>query len=329
MIVHVVIPDTVAASEPRWTVPSKKEPDELAERSKNKAKWPGKSTSTVLDKIRVDFNPTSKSATEKVAQIRLQKSALPPQNQPTTPVPSQYIETSQEQENAWQDLIEKFRILILRSFDLRVSQYEDDIRAREVQRSLPGWNFCTFFTLKEGLARGFESVGLVDDALAVYDELLVGLDLIARDETNLLGDLSSLRDYLEQLLAMQASDHDFQQASKAVQYMYETPLDLGKRDYRGMIVSSSISLFDFQTYIFSRQKELLYRLGHFTPRTAVYASTEEGIKSTESDDDLVYVAQACKRAAAFVTANARVMRMELMKGYAWSLLSPLHLLIAL
>ncbi len=117
-----------------------------------------------------------KTAPDRVAQIRIGINDVPYDVLPRVvpAVPSGYSETGVDAENAWQDLVAKMKDLILSSFDMRVSQYEEDIREKDSQRSLPGWNFCTFFILKEGLARGFESVGLVEDALVGYDELSVG-----------------------------------------------------------------------------------------------------------------------------------------------------------
>jgi len=315
MIIHVVIPDTGAASEPRWR-PDKKDPDELLERSQSKTKWTTKSTSTVYDKLRADFNPSTKVSLERVAQIRLQKNIVPPQLLPRQPVASPYSESPQEQENAWQDLVGKFKILILQSFDARVSQYEDDIRERELQRSLPGWNFCTFFTLKEGLARGFESVGLVEDALSIYEELSAGLESSTRDSAGpptFLGDMSSLKRELEHLDDSDSSEQ-VRDAEGRVSHLLESPLDLGKKDYRGLIVSSTISLFDFQTYIFARQRALLYRLGNFVPAVLTQGIADTKNKSGQTDDDLVYVAEVCKKTAAFVTSNVRLLRTELSTG---------------
>ena len=332
MILHVVIPDTTAASEPRWTAASKKDPDELAERPQSIAKWPTRSTRTVLDKIRADFNPSGKSAPERVAQLRPSKTNVPPHLLPKAAAGSPYLETPQEQENAWQDLIGKFKTLILQSFDLRVSQYEDDIREREAQRSLPGWNFCTFFTLKEGLARGFESVGLVEDALAIYDELSAGLESAVRDDTSaaeagtatFLGDLTELRDQLKDLVHAKSHPEMSAVIAQRIARLYDSPLDPDKKDYRGLIVSSTISLFDFQTYIFSRQRSLLYRLGHANGN---FSEDNPKIKSAlaakaVSEDDLLFVADVCKRAAAFITSNARVLRKGLQAGYGFTLAQP-------
>ena len=131
------------------------------------SKW-GRSTSTVLEKIKADFNGSSKTSIDRVAQLRLPKDGTPTK--------------SPELAEQLEDLIDKMKKGILASFNLRVAQYEEDIKEKDSQRSLPGWNFCTFFILKEGLARGFENVGLFEDALLGYDELSIGLDAAIRDQ---------------------------------------------------------------------------------------------------------------------------------------------------
>lgn len=319
LILHVVIPDTVAASEPRWTAASKKEPDELVERPSSTTKWPGKSSRTVLDKIRADFTASSKSGPERIAQIRLQKKDVPPQLLPQTPVTQPYIESPQEQDNAWQDLIAKFKTLILTSFDLRVLQYEDDIREKDSQRSLPGWNFCTFFTLKEGLARGFESVGLVEDALAIYDELSVGLDSALRDyesgaaQGTFLGDLSAQKSSLLEMFDASSDTSKLEQLTSQFRKMYKLPLDLTDKDYRGEIVSSTISLFDFRLYIFARQRTLLLRLSAGSGN--LQQARPSSARDNPKDDNLTFAAEVCKRAALFAATNARAFRSGLTEGY--------------
>ncbi|KAI5266202.1 hypothetical protein E4T47_08310 [Aureobasidium subglaciale] len=318
LILHVVIPDTIAASEPRWTAASKKEPDELVERPSSTTKWPGKSSRTVLDKIRADFTASSKSGPERIAQTRLQKKDVPPQLLPQTPVNQPYAESLQEQENAWQDLIAKFKTLILMSFDLRVLQYEDDIREKDSQRVLPGWNFCTFFTLKEGLARGFESVGLVEDALAIYDELSVGLDSVLRDnepgatQGTFLGDLDTQRKALLEIINAQSDTSRLEQLTSQFQELFSQPLDLTKKDYRGAIVSSTISLFDFRLYIFARQRTLLLRLGAGSGN--LQQTKPSSARASPKDDNLTFAAEVCKRAALFAATNARALRSGLTDG---------------
>jgi hypothetical protein len=319
LILHVVIPDTIAASEPRWTAASKKEPDELVERPQSTTKWPGKSSRTVLDKIRADFTASSKSGPERIAQIRLQKKDVPPQLLPQTPVAQPYVESPQEQDNAWQDLVAKFKTLILMSFDLRVLQYEDDLREKDSQRALPGWNFCTFFTLKEGLARGFESVGLVEDALAIYDELSAGLDSALRDsepgaaQGTFLGDLKSQKKSLMEMIDAQSDTTKLEQLTSQFRGIFDMPLDLTNKDYRGEIVSSTISLFDFRSYIFARQRTLLLRLS--AGSGSLQQARPSSARSIPKDDNMTFAAEVCKRAALFAATNARALRNGLTDGY--------------
>jgi len=183
LILHVLLPGTAAYAQPRAQAhPTGAQP---AARG-----WAGmKGTTTLLEKIRSDFNTTSKvGIKDRVIQLRIHPnhpdlSLL----SPTVPVAPHTLwsspqEPKEETEAAYQDLITKFKTQILSSFDLRVAQYEEDVKERDSQRMLPGWNFCTFFVLKEGLARAFESVGLVEDSLILYDELAVGLQDFLREE---------------------------------------------------------------------------------------------------------------------------------------------------
>jgi trafficking protein particle complex subunit 10 len=334
LIVHVVLPNTPAASEPRVSKNTSLESASLGAtdssdsiNSTSKSKWPGKGSSTVYDKIRADFNGSSKAALERVAQVRIVKDG--PAQQVTSPSlgPS-------ELEEQWQDLVEKLKVSILSSFDRRVRQYEADIRERDSQRNLPGWNFCTFFILKEGLARGFESVGLLEDALVGYDELAVGLDVIVREEAVQEDDgqsatflpfskdlKSKIRNVIEaprkgksapagreEWLAMEDA---FLQLDES---MY--PLDQRKKPYRELILSNDISVFDLRMYIFTRQEELLLRraaLSLDTTRTANNTGTATALPNQE--ESFLYLAQICQRAVDFLNLGAQTLRQELYRAW--------------
>lgn len=298
LVLHIVLPGTIAASEPRPSASSaRRTSDQIPDRKVNSTPWPSKVPSTVLDKLRKDFDNTGKPAHERVAQVRSKRL---PEHTSIVPVAPGHVESPQEREQSWQDLIAKLKTSILLSFDLRVSQYEDDIREREAQRSLPGWNFCTFFALKEGLARGFESVGLVEDALAIYEELSLGLESIVAEGTVLLDDMSSLRQDLTKALTATTSDLDHRVLDFSTQ-----PLDLDIQSYREKIVASSISVFEFKTYIFTRERDLLYRLGNFRP------DAESKSLPTQLPIDCLHVGDVCTRAARLVTTNARILKHEL------------------
>lgn len=317
MILHVVVPDTIAASEPRWRE-SSRDPDELKERHKSKTYLPGKSTRTVFDKLRADFNETSKNSPDRIAQIRLLKKQVPPDLLPTPAVAQTLEESPQERENAWADLVSKFKSLILLPFDARVRQYEEDIAAQEARRSLPGWNFCTFFIHKEGLAKALESMGLVEDALAIYDELTVGLESVVRDIStgNAEGTATSFaattEDARERIIGSSGAKPQNGATEQNSDGSNQTPA-LFDKDYRGEIVRSQISVFDFCCYLFSRQKALLLRLAG-----APLARSEFGNNFKEGGEDLVLLAEVCWRALSFVQSSARALRQDQINRYASS-----------
>ncbi|KAI0385690.1 trafficking protein particle complex subunit 10 [Hypomontagnella monticulosa] len=346
LIVHVVIPNTVAATQPR-------DSGSAPEKTSAASRWrPG--SSTLFEKMRSDFNTSSKGAMDRIAQIRIGVNDVPYDSLPRVvpAVPSGYTETEQETENSWLDLVSKFRSLILSSFDLRVSQYEEDIREKDAQRSLPGWNFCTFFILKEGLARGFESVGLVEDALVGYDELSVGLDMIVKDQhSGASGSAANaLLGYTEELkkIALRAraavagaeSDDDEMvdlQSSNAEsgqpKDIYDDiPISSTKKPYRDMIVANNVSVFDFRCYIFSRQISLLLRLGNaWSTREELLAKLKEqqesvlhGVaprapppKQKENEhEDLTMLAEICRRTLEFIPTLSQVMRKDVLAALA-------------
>ncbi|KAI0430053.1 trafficking protein particle complex subunit 10 [Xylaria sp. FL1042] len=346
LIVHVVIPNTVAATQPR-----KSDVGSGSDKASTASRWrPG--SSTLLEKLRSDFNSSSKSAMDRVSQIRIGVNDVPYDILPRVvpAVPSGYTETEQETENAWTDLIAKIRGLILSSFDMRVTQYEEDIKEKDSQRSLPGWNFCTFFILKEGLARGFESVGLVEDALVGYDELSVGLDMVIKDQS--LGRSGSaanaLPAYTEDLkiLALKAKAAtvemsyeedevmDLQSQHSAGVHSKDSYDDItisaNKKPYRDLIVANNVSLFDFRCYIFARQIALLLRLGNaWSTREELLAKLKEQQESVlhgvaprapppkhqeNEQEELPMLAEICRRALDFIPSVSQVMRNDLLSA---------------
>lgn len=330
VIVHVVLPNTAAASQPRWSRSSGSEHDVLKEKS---SKWPGRNSRTILERIRDDFNQVNKTTPDRVAQIRLAKNVVPPSFVPARPVStsSANLESPKEVENAWNDLISKFKALILISFNLRVSQYEEDIREKDSQRSFPGWNFCTFFVLKEGLARVFEAVGLIEDALLIYDELSAGLDTTVNDHAseaaersgnNFLPFTQDIHDHL-----ISSLNHTLNSEVKHSLNILSSdrPLSSDLKDYRGLIVSNNISLFDFKCYLFFRQAALLSRIAHpqkllgsnrITDTSNDPSTTAKADKVLANGDveDIAAFADLCQLATQSITTLARLLRHDLLTG---------------
>ncbi|KAI9368854.1 trafficking protein particle complex subunit 10 [Aspergillus egyptiacus] len=278
------------------------------------SKW-GRSSTTVLEKVKADFNGSSKSAVDRVAQLRLPRPGSPQKN----PELADQIE----------DFVEKMKNSILTSFDLRVAQYEEDIKEKDSQRSLPGWNFCTFFILKEGLARGFENVGLFEDALLLYDELAVGLDAAIHEQLEGSAEhhgnafLTYSKDWQRRAVAAldakvesQGSDKDDQDAPSIPELTAEDfPIDPVKKGYREMILASNISIFDFRTYIFSRQVALLLRASRAPSLVSDDAEASENAKKgKKKPEDLMLLAEICERATEFISLAARTLRSDLETG---------------
>ena len=339
LIVHVVLPNTAAATQPR----SSKSDASTADQ-KNSSRWRG-SSSTLLEKMKADFNVAGKGAVDRVAQVRVGINDVPYDMLPRVvpAVPSGYVDTEQDLEIAWQDLITKFKDLILTSFDIRVTRYEEDVKEKDAQRMLPGWNFCTFFILKEGLARGFESVGLVEDALVGYDELSVGLDAIIAEQAAasgaperhggaLLPYTNGLKDAVNTALESLNTDAEGggAQLGDALN-ADDIPIIASKKPYRDMILENNVSLFDFKCYIFARQISLLLRLGNaWSTREELLAKLKEqqelvmhGVaphtpptKDTEEPENLLRLSEICKRALEFIPLVSRAMQQDILAAVA-------------
>lgn len=295
-----------------------------SEKAVTTSKW-GRSPTTVLEKVKADFNGSSKSSVDRVAQLRLPK---PDAKQPPTELAEQL-----------EDLVEKMQTGILASFDQRVAQYEEDIKERDSQRNLPGWNFCTFFILKEGLARGFEDVGLLEDALVGYDELAVGLDTTIREQLENEGErhgatfLACTKDWKDkamealesaplkttgegQSIIGEARDGETPPNATLSVDEHDFPLDASKKPYRDMILANNISIFDFRVYVFSRQLALLLRAARAP--WLIKKETEAPAKggANKKPEDLILLAKVCERAGKFLGLATRTLKYDLECGLA-------------
>ena len=278
MILHVVFPNTTAAKESGQDAnePAADRPAKL-----------NKTSSTLLEKLKADFNHSSKLAPDRVAQVRLSNDNL--QN-PKSGAKGVLV---QEQREEWDDVVSKLKALILASFDLRVGQYEEDIREKDSQRTLPGWNFCTFFVLKEGLARGFESVGLIDDALAGYEELNAELDSILSSDSKEPADM--FLPYTEELKTLYVDAHEQSSSSSTTWSGDNKPISATRKNFRELILANNISGFDFKVYVLARKMAVLLRMS----RTA------------EKAENLVPLGQLCQIGASDIPCISRIIAQDI------------------
>lgn len=341
LIIHVVIPNTVAATQPRSS--GGKADGASAERGVSSSRWRTGST-PLLEKLRSDFNSSSKGSPDRVAQIRIGINDVPYDILPKVvpAVPSGYSESEGDAEHAWSDLMSKLKSLILSSFDFRVMQYEEDIKEKDGQRSIPGWNFCTFFILKEGLARGFENVGLVEDALVGYDELSVGLDTIIQEQTEggspekhggaMLAYTEELKVTARQVLSQLSEEgeedeaEDLQRKDPSNSQVDDIPISSSRKAYRDMILANQVSVFDFRCYIFSRQISLLLRLGNSSAtkeellaklrdqRESVLhgvAPLVPPMNTDNSPENLDVLSEVCRRTLEFIPLISQILRQDI------------------
>lgn len=172
--------------------------------------------SSVLDKIKADFNIDKRDRCVQLSWTAGDHSPV-----------------------IWADLVNKIKDGLLSALDSSVSQREEEVRRSESQRQMPGWNFCTFFILKESLASSFEGVKLFEDALHQYNELEVSFIQVLREKN--MSWFGSL---------IQPVDKDD-----------SAPLlSITKKHYRDLILANSISVFDFRIYLLARQCALLNKM---------------------------------------------------------------------
>lgn len=287
------------------------------------SRWTSRGSKSVIDKIRSDFNGSSKHAVDRVAQVYLPGASQQPHQLDS--------KAAQDASNIWDDLLNKMKSSILSSFSLRVQQYEEDIREKDLQRSLPGWNFNTFFVLKEGLAQGFESVNLIEDALSGYQQLAAGLSAVIDEQ--LVGEQASqqstrfeaytgeLRQAFEQ--ALQTTKQQPQEAEAHMRDVADLGshiLDTDRKPFRVLILENNISIFDFQCYLFARQVSLLLRLANANDGSSKRRAVSQVASRSDADlankpvptnkENLLILTDVAQLALDFIPSSAYSIRRD-------------------
>ncbi|KAG6376390.1 trafficking protein particle complex subunit 10 [Boletus reticuloceps] len=172
--------------------------------------------SSVLDKIKADFNVDKRDRCVQLAWSAGEQSPA-----------------------VWADLISKIKDGLLSALDNSVLSREEELKRSESQRHMPGWNFCTYFILKESLASSYEGINLFEDALEQYNELEAAFMQVLREKN---------MSWFGSLIHPTLNDDSM------------PLLSTSKKPYRDLILANTISVFDLRVYLLSRQSALLSKL---------------------------------------------------------------------
>ncbi|KAF5358539.1 hypothetical protein D9756_001945 [Leucocoprinus leucothites] len=172
---------------------------------------------SVLDKLKTDFNQDKRDRCIQVTWSTANDSPL-----------------------AWGEFGNKVKDSVMSAFDTAIHQREEEVRRSESQQQMPGWNFCTFFILKESLASSFEGMNLLEEALLQFDELEESFNHIWREKNF---------SWFGPLINATPGDDTL------------PLLSVTKKPYRDLILANTISVFDLRIFILGRQCELLSKLG--------------------------------------------------------------------
>ncbi|KAF8968386.1 trafficking protein particle complex subunit 10 [Flammula alnicola] len=179
---------------------------------------------SVLDKLKTDFNSDKRDRCIQVNWV-----------------------TGNENPVAWAEFISKIKDGLLYAFDSAIELRQEEVRRSENQQSMPGWNFCTFFILKESLASSFEGMNLFEEALIPYDELESSFYRVSREKN---------MSWFGSLIPQDPKDD------------VSPLLSITRKSYRELILANTISVFDFRIYLLARQCQLLAKMGRMNEITS-------------------------------------------------------------
>lgn len=176
---------------------------------------------SVFDKIRSDFNTSTKK--DQCAQLRLGDGKV-------------------EFEEALNELFIKVKDLIMASLTSKIEAIEGNVHQVKSGTRTSNLNFYPLFNLKESLAKTFQSMSLLEDALVQYDEIESSFYEVVTDR------------HLDNFGGSGGFDE---------KDLTGPVLDLQRKPYKELISQNKITIFDFRVYVFARQAILLVTMRHF------------------------------------------------------------------
>ncbi|XP_055614149.1 trafficking protein particle complex subunit 10 [Uranotaenia lowii] len=174
---------------------------------------------TVLDKIRLDF--ASKNGDRCLSVLNSTKFEM-------------------KATESFRCLLQRIRHLMLTGYNKNIVKYEELIRSNRENRIQENWNFIDYFLLQEQLAFVLEMLGQYSEALVQYDEL----DALFSQFI-----LNSVYGEKQKWLNI------FDQPLYAFHGISLNPIKM--QETRNKIISQSVNLLEFRSYLFERQCLLL------------------------------------------------------------------------
>lgn len=139
-------------------------------------------------------------------------------------------------------MLQRIRYLMLVGYNRNIAKYEGLIRTHRERRNQDSWNFIDYFLIQEQLASVLQMLGphLYTEALVQYDELDAMLSQFVLN--------SVIAEKPRWMKVFENTSQSFEGVNLEKKVLAET---------RKKIVSQSISLLQFRSYIFARQSILL------------------------------------------------------------------------
>lgn len=177
---------------------------------------------TVLEKLKADFNSTTH---ERVVHLaKLPGGGQAPANDPVI----------------WIELMARMKENVANTIGNLVELQDRTITAYDQMHGQPGWSFCGSLARTERLIETLERVELMEDSLALYDEL---------DQRLAVG-LADGSAHVKRIGGTDPGDDSL---------LLLGPL---RKPYQSLLEQETISLFDLRCYLFAQRAMLLGTLGH-------------------------------------------------------------------
>lgn len=170
----------------------------------------------------------------------------------------------------WRTMMERLAHLIVQTLSSRSTAYEEEVRRRYEQHTLPGWNFAMYFCVKESLAFMYQQMHLLEETLRQYDELEASFFVALTKGATPGGSGTGTRRTKRASRGAVAGGRDLVEIAGMVNRPLAAGddagnvLDVQRKPFRDMILNNTISVLDFRQYLFARQCHLLFALGRQT-----------------------------------------------------------------